>query len=167
MHPKVLCSPVYNRQDMETTCMSIYWIHKDVVHTNNGILLTPPKEWNVAIKKNEILPFAETWKTVNPEWSYMKWVKVAQSCPTPCDPMDYIVHGILQIRILEWEAFPFSMGSSQSRDRTQVSCIAGGFFTRWATRERQILYGITYMWNLKNNIQYKWFIYKTEIDSQT
>ena len=43
--------------------------------------------------------------------------------------MDYTVHGILQIRILEWVAFPFPMGSSQPRDRTQVSCIAGGFFT--------------------------------------
>ena len=39
-------------------------------------------------------------------------VKVAQSCPTLCDPMDYTVHGILQARILEWVAFPFSRGSS-------------------------------------------------------
>jgi len=53
----------------------------------------------------------------------------SQSCPTLCDPMDYTVHGILQARILEWVAFPFSRGSSQSRDRTQVSCIAAGFFT--------------------------------------
>ena len=36
---------------------------------------------------------------------------------------------------MEWVAFPFSRGSSQPRDRTQVSCIAGGFFTSWATRE--------------------------------
>ena len=49
--------------------------------------------------------------------------------------MDYTVHGILQARILEWEAFPFSRGSSPSRDKTQVSHIAGGFFTTWATRE--------------------------------
>ena len=62
-------------------------------------------------------------------------VKVAQSCPTLCDPMDYTVHGILQARILEWIGFPFSRGSSQPRDRTQVSCIAGGFFTNWAIRE--------------------------------
>ena len=41
---------------------------------------------------------------------YMK-VKVTQSCPTLCDPMDYTVHGILQARILEWVAFPFSRGS--------------------------------------------------------
>ena len=40
-------------------------------------------------------------------------VKVAQSCLTLCDPMDYTVRGILQARILEWVAFPFSRGSSQ------------------------------------------------------
>ena len=39
------------------------------------------------------------------------------------------VHGILQARILEWVAFLFSKGSSQPKDQTQVSCIAGGFFT--------------------------------------
>ena len=49
--------------------------------------------------------------------------------------MDYTVHGILQARILEQVAFPFSRGSSQPRDRTQVSHIAGRFFTNWATRE--------------------------------
>ena len=64
-------------------------------------------------------------------------VKVAQSCPTLCDPVDHTVHGILEARMLEWVAFPFSRGSSQPRDWTQVSCIAGGFFTSWATREAQ------------------------------
>ena len=44
-----------------------------------------------------------------------------------------------QARILEWVAFPFSRGSSQPRDWTQVSCIAGRFFTSWATREAQLL----------------------------
>ena len=55
-------------------------------------------------------------------------MKVAQLCPILCDPMDCIVHEILQARILEWGAFPFSRGSSQSRDQTQVSGIAGRFF---------------------------------------
>ena len=50
-----------------------------------------------------------------------------------CNPMDYTVHGILKARIQEWVTFPFSRGSSQPRDRTQVSRIAGGFFTSWAT----------------------------------
>ena len=64
-------------------------------------------------------------------------VKVAQSRPTLCNPMDYTVNGILQARILEWIAFPFSRGSSQHRDGTQVSCIAGRFFPSWAIREAQ------------------------------
>ena len=68
--------------------------------------------------------------------SYVK-VKVAQLCPTLCNPIDYTVHGILQVRILEWVAFSFSRGSSQLRDHTRVSCIAGGFFTNWAIREAQ------------------------------
>ena len=58
--------------------------------------------------------------------------KVAQSCPTLCNSMDYTAHGILQARILEWVAFPFSRGYFQPRARTQVSCIA-----------RQILYQLS------------------------
>ena len=59
---------------------------------------------------------------------------VTQSCTTVRDPLDCSlpgssVHGILQERILEWVAIPFSRGISLTRDRTQVSCIAGGFFT--------------------------------------
>ena len=65
---------------------------------------------------------------------------VAQSCLTLCNSMDCSlagssVHGILQARILEWVAMPSSRGSSWPRGWTRVSCIAGGFFTSWATRE--------------------------------
>ena len=69
------------------------------------------------------------------------WVKAAQSCLTLCSPMDYTVHGILQARILEWLAFPFSRASSQPRDQTQVSCNAGGFFTSWTLREAHLYLG--------------------------
>ena len=67
---------------------------------------------------------------------------VVQSCLTLCNPIDYnppgcSVPGILQARILEWVAIPFSRGSSQPRDWTWVSCIAGCFFTIWATWEAQ------------------------------
>ena len=60
--------------------------------------------------------------------------KSLQSCPTLCDPMDgsplgSYVHGILQARILEWVTISSYRGSSRPRDRTQVSCIAGRFFT--------------------------------------
>ena len=56
-------------------------------------------------------------------------VKATLSCSTLCNPMDYRVHRILQARILELVAFSFSRGSSQPRDRTQISCIAGSFST--------------------------------------
>ena len=76
-------------------------------------------------------------------FSFKKWIESAQLCPTLCDPMDCSppgssVHGILQARILEWVAVPFSRGSFQPRDRTQVSNNAGGFFTSWATREARL-----------------------------
>ena len=65
---------------------------------------------------------------------------VAQSCPTLVTCMDYSlpgssVHGISQARILEWVAIPFSKVSSWPMDWIQVFCIAGRFFTIWATRE--------------------------------
>ena len=66
------------------------------------------------------------------------------SCLTLCLPMDYTVHRTLRVKILEWVAFPFSRGSSQPRDWTQVSCIAGGFFTNWAMREAQVLEWVAY-----------------------
>ena len=59
-------------------------------------------------------------------------VKITQSSPTLCDPMNYTVRGILQARVLEWVAFRFSRRSSQPRDPSQVSPIAGRFFTSWA-----------------------------------
>ena len=43
-------------------------------------------------------------------------VKVAQSCLTLCNPVNYTVHGILQARVLEWVVYPFSRGFSQPRD---------------------------------------------------
>ena len=84
----------------------------------------------------------------------VKKVKVTQSCPTLCNPMDYRVHGILQTRILEWVAFPFSRESSQLRDWAQVSRIAGRFFISWAIREAQLkkdpsehLKNLAYRWS--------------------
>ena len=71
-----------------------------------------------------------SWRGIEVKWSEILchvWIFVT--------PMDYRVHGILQVRILEWVNIPFSRGSSQSRDETQVSHIAGRFFTSWATRK--------------------------------
>ena len=67
-------------------------------------------------------------------------VLIVQSCLTLCNPMHcsppgFSVHDILQARILEWVAISFSRGSSQPRDGTWVSDVAGRLFTIWATRE--------------------------------
>ena len=66
--------------------------------------------------------------------------EVSQLCPTFCNPRDCSltgssVRGIFQARVLEWIAISFSRGSSQPRDGTRVSCIAGRCFTVWATKE--------------------------------
>ena len=70
---------------------------------------------------------------------FMVWYMVASEwksfSPTLCDPMDYTVHGILQPRIVEWVAVPFSREASQLGHWTQVSCIADGIFTSWATSD--------------------------------
>ena len=85
-----------------------------------------------------------------------KWKKVlvAQSCWTLCDPKDgsppgSSVHGIVQARILEWITIPVSRGSSQPRDRTQVSCIVGRFFIFWAIAQ-------TLMDNIFSKMKYKY-----------
>ena len=69
-------------------------------------------------------PVMQQWR----KWSHSVVSNSLQS-------LDCTVHGIVQGRILEWLVFPFFRGSSKPRDWTQVSPIAGGFFTSWATRE--------------------------------
>ena len=89
----------------------------------------------VFTKINLVHVCACTYPSLSP---FFKWKSL--SCvrlfATPCTIQ---VHGILQARILEWVAFPFSRASSQPRDQTQVLHIAGGFFTIWATREAPFL----------------------------
>ena len=72
-----------------------------------------------------------------------------KSCPTVENPINcslpgFSVHGISQARTLEWVAISFSRGLSPPRDQIQVSCIAGGFFINWATREAQKTVAIAY-----------------------
>ena len=80
------------------------------------------------------------YKNINWQFYFIKvCVFIDQSCSTLCDlmgysPSDSAAHGILQARILEWVAIPFSRGCSPLRDQTHVSCIAGRFFTVWASR---------------------------------
>ena len=69
----------------------------------------------VSQKKKKVLNALSTCQIFFCVSSLVK-VNVAQSCLTLCDPMDHTVRAILQARILEWVAFPFSRGSSQPRD---------------------------------------------------
>ena len=89
------------------------------------------KIWRLSARYNKM--WVQMWKAGksqhrSPQTLGRMWKWKSLSRRTFCDPMDYRVHGILQARILEWVSFSFSRGSSQPRDRTQVSCIAGGFF---------------------------------------
>ena len=111
-------------------------------------------QWGFAYWKSPWLTYTTPWPgdqgqhqqwwviltvcTLGAMWWKVK-VKVTQSCPTLCDQMNYTVHRILQARILEWVTFHFSRDSSQPRDQTQVSCIAGRFFIVWATWKWQII----------------------------
>ena len=107
--------------------MLIYKMKKllrDILQTEDRICLLHRAHWIEGRKGTGLLlklmgSFPDTSPKVN----------ITQSCLTLCDPIYCTVHGILQARILEWVAFPFSRGSSYPRDRTQVSCIAGRFYT--------------------------------------
>ena len=82
---------------------------------------------------DHVLGIPKTEQNNLPDTVRMK-VLVTQSCLTLCNPRDCSppgssVLGILQARILEWVAIPFSTGSSRPRDQTWVSHIAGTFFT--------------------------------------
>ena len=95
---------------------------------------------NHGFRRNILQFFQPTWRLFGESVK----VLVTQPCPTLCNAVDCSlpgssVHGILQARILERVATPFSRGSSQLRDQTQVSCIADRFFTVWATREAHLL----------------------------
>ena len=93
---------------------------------------------------SEILSAVQYMTKQVTEFSYL-WKWKSLSCVQLCDPMDYSLPGssvywILQARILERVAIPFSRWSFQPRDETQVLHIAGGFSTIWATRE------LTFTW---------------------
>ena len=87
--------------------------------------------WNTLYFENTITQLADLIDLCKTLYSKMK---VTQLCPTLCDPMEYTVHGILQARILEWVAYPFSRGSSWPRNWTGI-CTAGRLFTNWAIKE--------------------------------
>ena len=118
----------------------------------NGLPWPPPGHLpNPGIKSVSLMSPALTGRffTTSTTWAallrYFVCVLVTQKCLTLHDPMDCSlpdssVLGILQSRVLEWVTIPFSRGSSQPRYWTQVSSIAGGFFTVWGTREALLWY---------------------------
>ena len=83
-----------------------------------------------------------TYNKISLIWYVYMHPQSLQSCPTLCNTMDCslpgsYVHWTLQVRMLEWVVMPSSRTSSQPRDQTQVSHIAGRLFTVWATKEAQ------------------------------
>jgi len=100
-------------------------------------------DWATELNWTELRTWKEPRCPSIDEWIKKVWCiesEVAWSRPTLGNPMDCSlphssVHGILQTRVLEWVVVFFSRGSSQPRDRTQVSCIVGRCFTIWVTRE--------------------------------
>ena len=94
-----------------------------------------PGDWTRFLHCRYIRYYGATREPLGYQWEvYILKVKVVQLSPTLCNSMDYTVHESLKARILEWVSLPFSRGPSQCRGRTQVSCIAGRFFTSWITR---------------------------------
>ena len=110
---------------------SVYAVHSHSVFLTlcEPMNISPPGSSVPGILQARILE----WVTTCIETESESRSVVSDSLP----PHDYRVHGILQARTLEWVASPFSRGSSRPRDQTQVSRIAGRFFTSWATREAQ------------------------------
>ena len=111
----------------------------------------PNKYISLKKKEGEMYQTFLKWKQQVEEW-YIGYDGVCgggglvtQSCRTLCNPMDCSstgssVPGILQTRILEWVAIPFSRGSSQPKDWTYISCISRQFFTTEPPRKPMILY---------------------------
>ena len=101
------------------------WIHfsKSSIEENSGLTYITVEKWHFISKLFYNFSL------------FRDWVKVAQLCLTVCDPMDYTVHGILQARKLEWIAILSSRAPSQPSNWTQISHIAGKFFTSWAIKQ--------------------------------
>ena len=90
-------------------------------------------------------------------------VLVTQACPTLCSPVDCSlpgssVHGILQAKILEWVAIPFSRGPSWPRNWTWVSCIAGRFFIPESPEKPKEMLALGYLILLKHTMKLQWWV---------
>ena len=121
----------------------------------------PTRDWAfISCIGRRVLYHRATWEVLYMHWAVL--CLVAHSCPTLCNPMDYRLQaplsmGILQARILEWVAISSSRESSQPRDGTQVSRIAGGFFTVGATRKARVISTLNHQGSSYKNFVRGWF----------
>ena len=101
-----------------------------LVRTDTFLLFSfPPEIWWVCLFKNECQNSVCVCVCVYVCVCAVAQLYLAVSHPMDCSPPDSSIHGVLQVRTLEWVAIFFYRGSSRPRDQTQVSCIAGRFFT--------------------------------------
>ena len=131
-------------------------------NTHSEIFNQDCQQWQYSL--NDTFLYLDPWKI---NYAFIQlWIYIENIIKTLCDPMDCHlpgspVHGILQTKIVEWIAYPFSRASSQCRDRTQVSCIAGGFFTVWTTSGAHIyintyVYMYTYVCIYRVGTSFTW-----------
>ena len=119
----MLCAPGWEGCSEKNGCMCMYgWVSFFSVH--------------LKLSQHYLLIGYTKSRTRLSNWTELNWYH-SESCTAVSHSLQPhgLVHGILQARKLEWVAFPFSRGSSQPRNWTQVSCPIGGFFISWATRE--------------------------------
>ena len=125
---------------LSSLCMFVKWMTEDVILALSWHIVTLLIS-KICFNESSFNIFRHMRRMMlDPSVCVCVCVLVAQSCPTLCDPLDCSppgpsVHGILQARMLESVAIPFSRRSSQPRDQTLISGILGGFFTIWAIRE--------------------------------
>ena len=141
-----------NIQLWQTEEMKMKFLMKLFGHTLHNWSLWVFPYWmgpSSKMYKKELYQSSSLWnyRTFVPKKVKVKEIEVVQSCSTLCDSMDcslpgFSIHEIFQARVQEWVAISFSRGYSQLRDRTQVSHIAGKFFTTWATRKVQRIQSI-------------------------
>ena len=118
MHYSMPGFPVHHNSQKLLKLMSIqYMMPSNPLILCRSLLLPPSVFPSIRVFSNEMV-------------LYSRWPKYWLAMAT-------VFYGILQARILKWIAFPFFRGSLQPRNWTQVSHIAGGFFTNWTTREAQ------------------------------
>ena len=118
--------------EIHTTLDEIWHFQNRRLRTQRKHTSSVKVEWEASINKSSAMIAPRDIQT-------LVLIRVFE---VDCSPPGSSVHGILQPRILEWVAISFSRGSSQPRDRTQVSHIKGRRFNLWATREALILFYI-------------------------